>query len=83
MRKRKYRKGRKRGRGKPYIRKTKVYFGGRRPHLRKTKAYFSEGRKRNQRGDSIFGTILSTALPIVGEIVKVFKYKKWEEKIVM
>ena len=47
MRKRKYRKGRKRGRGKPYIRKNKVYFGGRRPHLRKTKVYFSEGRKRN------------------------------------
>ena len=76
MRKRKYRKRRKRGRGKLYIIKNKNYFGGRRPHLRKTKVYFSEGRKRNQRGCGIFGTILSTALPIVGEIVKVFKYKK-------
>ena len=83
MRKRKWRKGRKRARGKRYIRKNKVYFGGRRPHLRKTKVYFSEGRKRNQRGDGIIGTILSTVRPIVGEIVKVFKYKKWEEKIIM
>ena len=76
MRKRKYRKRRKTGRGKPYIRKNKNYFGGRRPDLTKTKVYFSEGRKRNQRGGGIFGTILSTALPIVGKIVKVFKYKK-------
>ena len=73
MRKRKYRKRRKRGRGKPYIRKYKVYFRGRRPYLRKHKVYFGECRKRSQRGDSIFGTILSTALPLVGEIVKVFK----------
>ena len=67
------RKRRKRGRGKPYIRKYKVYFRGRRPYLRKHKVYFGECRKRSQRGDSIFGTILSTALPLVGEIVKVFK----------
>ena len=59
MKKRKSRKRRKRDRVKPYIRKNKVYFG--------------EGRKRSQRGDSIFGKILSTALPLVGEIVKVFK----------
>ena len=73
MRKRKYRKRSKRGWGKPCIRKNKVYFAGRRPYLRKNKVYFSEGWKRSQRGDSIFGTILSTALPLVGEIVKVFK----------
>ena len=73
MRKRKYRKRRKRGQEKPYITKNKVYFGGRRPYLRKNKVYFGEGRKRSQRGDSIFGTVLSTALPLVGEIVKVFK----------
>ena len=54
MRKRKYRIRWKRGRGKPYIRKNKVDFG--------------EGRKRSQRGDGIFGTIISTALPLVGEI---------------
>ena len=73
MRKRKYRKRRKRGWEKPYIRKNKVYFGGRRPYLRKNKVYFGEGRKRSQRGDSMFGTVLSTALPLVREIVKVFK----------
>ena len=73
MRKRKYRKRTKRGQGKLYIRKDKVYFGGRRPYLRKNKVYFSEGRKRSQRGDGIFGTILLTELPLVGEIVKVFK----------
>ena len=73
MRKRKYRKRRKRGRGKPYIRKNKVYFQGRRPYLRKDKVFFGEGRKRSERGDGIFATILSTALPLVGEIVKVFK----------
>ena len=44
MRKRKYRKRRKEGRGKPYIRKNKVYFGGRRPYLRENKVYFGEGR---------------------------------------
>ena len=76
MRKRKYRKRRKRSRGKPYIRKSKVYFGGRRMYLRKNKAYFGEGRNRSQRGNGIFGTILSTALPLVGETVKVFKSKK-------
>ena len=70
MRKRKYRK---RGRGKPYIRKNKVYFGGRRPYVRKNKVYFGEGRKRSERGDGIFGRKLSTTLPLVGEIVKVFK----------
>ena len=73
MRKRKYRKRRKRGQEKPYITKNKVYFGGRRPYLRKNKVYFGEGRKRSQRGDSIFGTILPTALPLVGEIVKIFQ----------
>ena len=73
MRKRKYRKRRKRGRGKPYIRKNKDFFWGRRPYLRKNKVYFSEDRKRNQRGDGIFGTILSTALSLVGETAKVFK----------
>ena len=73
MRKRKYRKRRKTGQGKPYIRKNKVYFGGRRPYLRKNKVYFGEGRKRSQRGDGIFGANLSTALPLVGETVKVFK----------
>ena len=73
MRKRKYRKWRKRGRGKSHIRKNKVYFGGRRPYLRKNKVYFGEGRKRSQRGNGIFGTILSTAVPLVGEIVKLFK----------
>ena len=44
MKKRKSRKRRKRDRGKPYIRKNKDYFG--------------EGRKRSQRGDSIFEKIL-------------------------
>ena len=44
MKKRKSRKRRKRDRGKPYIRKNKVYFG--------------EGRKSSQRGDSIFEKIL-------------------------
>ena len=73
MRKRKYRKRRKRSRGKPYIRKNKVYFGGRRPYLRKNRVYFSEGRKRSQTGDGIFGKILLTAQPLVGTIVKVFK----------
>ena len=68
MRKRKYRKRRKRGRGKPYIRKNKVYFGGRRPYLRKNKVYFNEGGKRSQRGDGIFGTILSTALPLLEKL---------------
>ena len=72
-RKTKYRKRTKRGRGKPCIRKNNVYFGGRRTYLRKNKVYFSDGRKRSQRGESIFGTILLTALPLVVEIVKVFK----------
>ena len=80
MGKRKYRKRRKRGRGKSYIRKNIVYFGGRRPYLRKKKVYFGEGRKRSQRGDGIFGAILSTALPLVGEIVKVIKWKKMRRK---
>ena len=73
MRKRKYRNRRKNGRGKPYIRKNKVYFGGRRQYLRKNKVYLGEDRKRSQRGDGIARTVLSTALPLVGEIVKVFK----------
>ena len=50
--------------------------GGRRPYLRKNKVYFGKGIKRSQRGDGIFRAILSTALPLVGEIVKVFKQKK-------
>ena len=73
MRKTKYRKRRKRDRGKPYIRKNKVYIGERRPYVRKSKVCFGEGRKRSQIGDAIFETILSTALPLVEEIVKVFK----------
>ena len=73
MRKRKYRKRRKREQEKPYIRINKVYFRGRRPYLWKNKIYFNEGIKKSQRGDGIFGTILTTALPIVGEIVKAFK----------
>ena len=73
MRKRKYRKIKKRNHGKLYIRKNKVYFGGRRPYLRKYKVYFGEGRERSQRGVGIFGTILSTALLFIGEMVKVFK----------
>ena len=72
-RKIKYRKRRKRGRGKLYIRKQKVYFGERTPYLRKNYTCFGEGRKRSQRADGIFGINLSTALPLVGEIVKVFK----------
>ena len=73
MRKRKYRKRRKRGWGKLYIRKNEVFWGGRRPYLKKNKVYFGNGRKRSQRGDNIFGTTLSTAPTLVGEIVKVFK----------
>ena len=73
MRKRKYKKRRKRGQGKLYIRKNELFLGGRRPYLRKNKVYFSKGRKTSQRGDNIFGTTLSTALTLVGEIVKVFK----------
>ena len=73
MRKRKYRKRRKRCREKPYIRKSKVCLGRRRSYLRKNEVYFGEGRKGSQRGDSIFGTILPTALPLVGEIVKLFQ----------
>ena len=41
--------------------------------MRKNKVYFGEGRERSQTGDGIFGTILSTALPLVGELIKVFK----------
>ena len=33
--------------------------------IRKNKVCFSEGRKRSQRGDSIFVTILLTAVPLV------------------
>ena len=66
-------KRRKRGRGKTYIRKNKVYFERRRPYLRKNKMYFGEAIKRIQRGKGIFGTILTTALPLVGETVKEFK----------
>ena len=73
MRKRKYRKRRKKDRGKPYTRKNQFYFGGRRPYLRKNIIYFGEGIKRIQRGDGIFGTILTTALTLVGETVKAFK----------
>ena len=63
----------KRGQGKPYIRKNKVYFGARRSYLRKNKIYFGLGIKKILRGDGIFGTILSTVLPLVGEIVKASK----------
>ena len=83
MRKRKYRKRRKRDPGKPYIRKNKVYFGGRRLYLRKNEVYFGEGRKRSQRWDNLFGKTLSTALPLVGEIVKVFKKMRRKNNNVM
>ena len=59
---------------KKYI--EKVYFAGKRPYLRKNKVYFGEGRKRSQRRDNIFETILSTGLPLVGEIVRIFQLKK-------
>ena len=36
----------KRGQGKPYIRKNKVYFGVRRSFLRKNKIYFGLGIKK-------------------------------------
>ena len=65
MRKRKYRERRKGGLGKPYVRKNKVYFGGRRPYLRKNEVYFAEGI---QRRNGIFGRILTTALPLVEEL---------------
>ena len=65
MRKREYRKRRKGGRGKSYVRKNKVYFGGRRPYLRKNEVYFAEGI---QRRNGIFGRILTTALPLVEEL---------------
>ena len=55
------------------LEKTKFIFGGRRPCLRKNKIYFGEGIKRSQRRDGIFGTILKTALPLIGKIVKGFK----------
>ena len=55
------------------LEKTKFTFGGRRPYLRKSKIYFGEGIKRSQRRDGIFGTILKTVLPLIGEIVKGFK----------
>ena len=58
MRKRKYRNIRKNGRGKPYIKKNRVYFGGRRRYLRKNKVYLGEGRKRSQTGDGIPRAIL-------------------------
>ena len=35
--------------------------------------YFGEAIKRIQTGNGIFGTILTTALPLVGETVKEFK----------
>ena len=58
---------------KPYItKKNNVYFGGGRPYLRKKKN-FGEGEKKSRRRDGISGTILPTALSLVGEIVKVFK----------
>ena len=36
-----------------------------------TRYFFGEGIR--QGGNSIFGTILTTALPLIGEIVKAFK----------
>ena len=65
MRKRKYRKRRKAGRGKPYVRKNKVYFGGRRPYLRKNKVYFGEGI---QRRNGIKKNVAKN--PLVGQIGK-------------
>ena len=73
MRKRKYRKRRKRGWGKPHIRKTTFILGGKKAIFNKKKVYFGEDRKKSRRGEGIFGKILSTALPLVGQIVKVFK----------
>ena len=35
--------------------------------------YFGEAIKRIQRGNGTFGTIVMTALPLVGETVKEFK----------
>ena len=66
-------KKKKRGQGKPYIRKNKVHFWARRSYLRKNKIYFGLGIKKILRGDGTFGTILSTVLPLVGEIVKASK----------
>ena len=67
MRKKNIEKEKKEAKEYRILEKT-VYFGGRRPYLRKNKVYFNEGRKRSQRGDSIFGTILSTALPFLEKL---------------
>ena len=71
MRKRKNRK--KRGWGKPYIKKKNSLSLGKGPYLRKNKVSFGEGRKRSQREDGIVGTILLAVPALVWEIVKVFK----------
>ena len=72
-RKKKIQKKKKKRPRKTVHQKKQIYFGGRRPYLRNNKVYFGEGIKKSQRGDGIFGTILLTALLLVGEIVKVFK----------
>ena len=76
MRKRKYkkteyRKRRNRGWVKSYIRKNSLFWG--KKAIFKKNICFGERRKNSQREDGIFGKILSTALPLVGEFVKVLK----------
>ena len=60
-RKIKYRKRTKRGRGKPYIRKNNVYFGGRRTYLRKNKVYFSDAEKEAKRREYIRNNLFDRA----------------------
>ena len=67
------RKRRKRDQGRPYIRKKQSLFSGKKAIFKKKKVYFGERIKKIQRGNGIFRTILTTALPLVGEIVKAFK----------
>ena len=74
MRKRKYRKKKEKAAEENRIlEKTKFIFLGGKPYLRKNKFFFSEGIKSIQRENGIFGTILTTALPLVAEILKAFK----------
>ena len=75
--KRGYRKRRKRGWGKSYIRKNGLLLG---KAIFKIKKYFAERRKNSQREDGLFGKILLTALPLVGEFVKVLKQKNGWKK---
>ena len=72
-RNRKYRKRTKRVQRKPLILEKTKFILGEEGHNLKKKVYFDEGRKRSQRENSLFGTILLTLLPLVGEIAKVFK----------